>query len=214
MCGLKQENYHNQASAKGHTLRGCVDWNFNRGIVAAFQICHTLRGCVDWNSQKLSWYEKEQRHTLRGCVDWNPRLINFIVDLIVTPFVGVWIETPNNWCKVKQRGVTPFVGVWIETRIASSLVDSQKVTPFVGVWIETVRPAYFCIVAVSHPSWVCGLKLAECSEASEKARSHPSWVCGLKLKINIGAYHINNVTPFVGVWIETNHKYRIPRADI
>ena len=55
----------------------------------------------------------------------------------------------------------------------------------------------------SHPSWVCGLKLAECSEASEKARvtpfvgvwietrlyrlhpeiygSHPSWVCGLKL---------------------------------
>ena len=28
-------------------------------------------------------------------------------------------------------------------------------------------------------------------------------MCGLKLKINIGAYHINNVTPFVGVWIET-----------
>ena len=33
---------------------------------------------------------------------------------------------------------------------------------------------------MSHPSWVCGLKLDTYgSDAFDKA-SHPSWVCGLK----------------------------------
>ena len=33
----------------------------------------------------------------------------------VTPFVGVWIETPVNSQSILYIGVTPFVGVWIET---------------------------------------------------------------------------------------------------
>ena len=33
----------------------------------------------------------------------------------VTPFVGVWIETPQGEYKMKTTMVTPFVGVWIET---------------------------------------------------------------------------------------------------
>ena len=33
--------------------------------------------------------------------------------------------------------VTPFVGVWIETVYAQRTVADVKVTPFVGVWIET-----------------------------------------------------------------------------
>ena len=40
-----------------------------------------------------------------------------------------------------------------------------------------------------------------------RGRSHPSWVCGLKLK---GLHHQrrnHQVTPFVGVWIETNYGY-------
>ena len=56
--------------------------------------------------------------------------------------------------------VTPFVGVWIETSLISFIRFLFGVTPFVGVWIET-----FCIKAdttlfSSHPSWVCGLKLS------------------------------------------------------
>ena len=33
--------------------------------------------------------------------------------------------------------VTPYVGVWIETRNRHQLIDKRKVTPYVGVWIET-----------------------------------------------------------------------------
>ena len=33
--------------------------------------------------------------------------------------------------------VTPFVGVWIETNITTSRNITEQVTPFVGVWIET-----------------------------------------------------------------------------
>ena len=34
-------------------------------------------------------------------------------------------------------------------------------------------------------------------------QSHPSWVCGLKHHINLHLYMLLSVTPFVGVWIET-----------
>ena len=33
--------------------------------------------------------------------------------------------------------------------------------------------------------------------------SHPSWVCGLKLLAALGKSWLWKVTPFVGVWIET-----------
>ena len=35
--------------------------------------------------------------------------------------------------------------------------------------------------------------------------SHPSWVCGLKHNEIAFAYQHYQVTPFVGVWIETSH---------
>ena len=34
--------------------------------------------------------------------------------------------------------------------------------------------------------------------------SHPSWVCGLKLWLSVLTRHSFQVTPFVGVWIETS----------
>ena len=39
----------------------------------------------------------------------------FIKSIIVTPFVGVWIETKATGKEQNNTGVTPFVGVWIET---------------------------------------------------------------------------------------------------
>ena len=50
-----------------------------------------------------------------------------------------------------------------------------------GVWIETVIKAD-------------KLNLLE---------SHPSWVCGLKPHRNMFTAKVGEVTPFVGVWIET-----------
>ena len=37
----------------------------------------------------------------------------------------------------------------------------------------------------------------------KEAPSHPSWVCGLKLHYAVSTDYVEEVTPFVGVWIET-----------
>ena len=173
----------------GHTLRGCVDWNFEKVIIADVSKSHTLRGCVDWNNVygdmyvgdrpshpswvcglKQSWVAFTSvaiSHTLRGCVDWNNTTNGKLVEYLVTPFVGVWIETDPR----------------------TSLSFSGSVTPFVGVWIETWK----------NSSSLCHMK------------SHPSWVCGLKLQRNEIVIDGILVTPFVGVWIETR-LYRLPPA--
>ena len=51
--------------------------------------------------------------------------------------MGVWIETPLDKITVDVWLVTPFVGVWIETRPLDEIPIDIAVTPFVGVWIET-----------------------------------------------------------------------------
>ena len=42
-------------------------------------------------------------------------MVAYIRSPSVTPFVGVWIETPKEVMKNLVKEVTPFVGVWIET---------------------------------------------------------------------------------------------------
>ena len=90
----------------------------------------------------------------------------------VTPFVGVWIETLSGMYKSETSLVTPFVGVWIETFEANSISNSPNVTPFVGVWIETIgmQTQYRC--ELSHPSWVCGLKLLRLMICVQQVSSH------------------------------------------
>ena len=57
---------------------------------------------------------------------------------------------------------------------------------------------------MSHPSWVCGLKLCVVGLDGCQFWSHPSWVCGLKqLAVSVPNLQPIEVTPFVGVWIET-----------
>ena len=57
----------------------------------------------------------------------------------------------------------------------------------------------------SHPAWVCGLKLRNTEIINSFIVSHPAWVCGLKPDniMYVRMYPI--VTPCVGVWIETGH---------
>ena len=78
----------------------------------------------------------------------------------VTPYVGVWIETSYDSANVKLRKVTPYVGVWIETYGLRNAIDYGTVTPYVGVWIETFMSLSSSGVGMSHPTWVCGLKLS------------------------------------------------------
>ena len=186
MCGLKHCNIRTICYLNSHTLRGCVDWNnlvwcwlvlskvtpcvgvwietiqarqsSRQSIVTpcvgvwietsilqqrvnlpllshpawvcglkqvndSFKQCrnrsHTLRGCVDWNRKiPHNGKQKHQCHTLRGCVDWNIQILNWLMLYLVTPCVGVWIET------------------WLDGREFSTVM--------------------------SHPAWVCGLKLVSC----------------------------------------------------
>ena len=85
-------------------------------------------------------------------------IFSIFAENAVTPFVGVWIETCRNTDEERHKHVTPFVGVWIETHTEGACRRNGKVTPFVGVWIETDMQKTFAPRALSHPSWVCGLK--------------------------------------------------------
>ena len=75
-----------------------------------------------------------------------------------------------------------------------------------GVWIETSAFLKTFRFVQSHPSWVCGLKLYKGKENGEVDESHPSWVCGLKLRQTCKCLIKYRVTPFVGVWIETEEE--------
>ena len=165
-----------------HTLRGCVDWNPIIFYIEVARKRHTLRGCVDWNDYSAySTIDKFESHpawvcglkltlaitddpffchTLRGCVDWNEKSYFIKYSLhIVTPCVGVWIETmkylkltgmclshPAWVCGLKhvKHACKPFYNshtlrgcVDWNSSFAVSNVTSSSVTPCVGVWIET-----------------------------------------------------------------------------
>ena len=83
------------------------------------------------------------------------------------------------------------------------LSNVPLVTPCVGVWIETVRVLLISLGLPSHPAWVCGLKLVILISMSNLILSHPAWVCGLKLPLWLVLSRLLQVTPCVGVWIET-----------
>ena len=76
--------------------------------------------------------------------------------------------------------VTPFVGVWIETILSRRCKDTILSHPS---WVCGLKPwsaktGEGCLM--SHPSWVCGLKLPRQQRGNIQRMSHPSWVCGLK----------------------------------
>ena len=79
----------------------------------------------------------------------------------VTPCVGVWIETCCLHTHGRFLSVTPCVGVWIETSLISRSITIFLVTPCVGVWIETEYSCSDAPYSMSHPAWVCGLKLGD-----------------------------------------------------
>ena len=73
------------------------------------------------------------------------------------------------------------MGVWIETVKSQSADPLAWVTPYMGVWIETVNSMGLTL------SWL----------------SHPTWVCGLKLQMTWEDVIRGQVTPYMGVWLET-----------
>ena len=120
-----------------------------------------------------------------------------------------WVCGLKQMEQPKQRRrvvVTPFVGVWIETFVSRSTSSAAASHPSWVCGLKLASALSFLVGAMSHPSWVCGLKQKEASIKAQYNESHPSWVCGLKQLRCLAYYVIAHVTPFVGVWIETTSK--------
>ena len=78
-----------------------------------------------------------------------------------------------NLKNLKKDLVTPRVGVWIETLLLSLLWVVVTVTPRVGVWIETRAPISSDCPSMSLPAWECGLKLFQRYFRSPRASVTP-----------------------------------------
>ena len=79
------------------------------------------------------------------------------------------LKHEQSLAKPNRYIVTPFVGVWIETYCLRRIKGTRIVTPFVGVWIETCRSCADRLQLPSHPSWVCGLKPTVYAELRARA---------------------------------------------
>ena len=121
---------------------------------------HTLRGCVDWNFE-CSEHNRKNRQSHPSWVCGLKHLIS-LISVRFTKSHPSWVcglKPDILRLLVKRCLVTPFVGVWIETCRWPTWCYSSWVTPFVGVWIETLIDLENSNLPMSHPSWVCGLKL-------------------------------------------------------
>ena len=95
------------------------------------------------------------------------------------------------------------MGVWIETSYSPDSEEVTVVTPCMGVWIETALPQIWRWLLLSHPVWVCGLKLFSAAWMNTGSPVTPCmgvWIETSLLKVRAeGGF----VTPCMGVWIET-----------
>ena len=76
------------------------------------------------------------RYKIKFISDIEQKIRKLLVNIAVTPFVGVWIEICISWKDCRGNGVTPFVGVWIEITCQIIVINQF----------------------MSLPSWECGLK--------------------------------------------------------
>ena len=96
--------------------------------------------------------------------------------------MGVWIETSHRIYTEKVLTVTPYVGVWIETppmKAPTSLMLSLL------MWecgLKHIKKLPFVIFDTSLLMWECGLKLHGRNRRGRDKRSLLMWECGLKPK--------------------------------
>ena len=64
------------------------------------------------------------RYKIKFISDIEQKIRKLLVNIAVTPFVGVWIEIILRLMQHVKQWVTPFVGVWIE--ITESMTKRRK----------------------------------------------------------------------------------------
>ena len=121
--------------------------------------------------------------------------------VMVTPCVGVWIETPSPYAMRRPSSSHP---AWVcGLKPQDVMLESVlQVTPCVGVWIETWGGNGIRWNRKSHTLRGCVDWNPIKSVHDSSSLSHPAWVCGLK-RIRTDLCLECGVTPCVGVWIET-----------
>ena len=75
------------------------------------------------------------------------------------------------------------------------------------MWECGLKPATSVVTAPEKESllmWECGLKPLQGYRANLNFKSLLMWECGLKPHPNYNGHNVNEVTPYVGVWIETS----------
>ena len=77
-----------------------------------------------------------------------------------------------------------------------------------GVWIETYATGKNRQVLWSLLMWECGLKLNTANTRATQLGSLLMWECGLKQQLGPAVCQGYQVTPYVGVWIETTGAHR------
>ena len=65
------------------------------------------------------------RYKIKFISDIEQKIRKLLVNIAVTPFVGVWIERILPVMPHLFDGVTPFVGVWIEREYPKVCVNLQ-----------------------------------------------------------------------------------------
>ena len=67
----------------------------------------------------------------------NLLIYNMLLDIESHPTWVCGLKLSWDIRQYKKYMVTPYVGVWIETVVTGWSMQSANVTPYVGVWIET-----------------------------------------------------------------------------
>ena len=66
------------------------------------------------------------RYKIKFISDIEQKIRKLLVNIAVTPFVGVWIEMLLLLSDLPVMLVTPFVGVWIEIIYVNSMDGEEK----------------------------------------------------------------------------------------
>ena len=106
-----------------------------------------------------------------------------MVDSVVAPLAGAWIEIVFRGKSNVSRRVAPLAGAWIEMSAMPGLMMTMIVAPLAGAWIE-MRYAGFCRCRAcrSLPSRERGLKFYYQFAWRPRIKSLPSRERGLKFK--------------------------------
>ena len=176
---------------------------------------HTSCRCVDWNKCPFVIIIKGSCHTSCRCVDWNTPNWKAGVAPMVTPHVGVWIETALNNTRLPRSLVTPHVGVWIETNRRTSRHPAHGSHTSCRCVDWNITSAFRVVRNDRHTSCRCVDWNPALSLRINQAKGHTSCRCVDWNYFEQQEGEPLDVTPHVGVWIETWMTIvRLPRCSV